>query len=53
VQIELQNVIEPRRKLQNLIVGLNKQRAEVVLAFLRGFSEDLAALKLTSMLFCG
>lgn len=45
IQIEIQNVIDARRKLQNLIAGLNKQRAEAELAFLREFSRDLAALK--------
>lgn len=45
IQIEIQNVIDARRKAQNLIAGLNKQRAEAELAFLREFSRDLAALK--------
>ena len=45
IQIEIQNVIDARRKLQNLIAGLNKQQAEAELAFLRKFSLDLAALK--------
>jgi hypothetical protein len=45
IQTEIQNVIDARRKLQNLIAGLNKQRAEAELAFLREFSRDLAALK--------
>jgi predicted nucleic acid-binding Zn-ribbon protein len=45
VQIEIQNVVDARCKLQNLIVGLNKQRADTELAFLREFSRDLAALK--------
>ena len=45
IQIEIQNVVDARRKLQNLIDGLNKQRAEAGSAFLREFSRDLAALK--------
>ncbi|MCI0428103.1 MAG: hypothetical protein L0Z46_08820 [Nitrospiraceae bacterium] len=46
VQIEIQNIIDARRKLQNLITGLNNQHAEVELAFLREFSRDVATLKL-------
>jgi hypothetical protein len=45
IQIEIQNVIDARRKLQNLIAELNKQQAEAELAFLREFSLGLAALK--------
>ena len=45
IQNEIQNAIDARRKLQNLITGLDKQRAEAGLAFLREFSRDLAALK--------
>ena len=45
IQIETQNVIDVRPKLQHLIAGLNNQRAEAELAFLRDFSCDLAGLK--------
>ena len=45
IQNEIQNILDARWKLQNLIAGLDKQRAEAELAFLRGFSRDLAALK--------
>lgn len=44
-QIEIQNVVGARRKIQNLIAGLDKQRAEAELAFLREFSLNLAALQ--------
>lgn len=45
IQIEIQNLIEGRRKIQNLIAELNKQRADAELAFLRASSRDLAGLK--------
>lgn len=44
IQIEIQNLIEGRRKSQHLIAALNKQRADAELAFLRASSRDLAGL---------
>ncbi len=45
IEIETQNVIDARRKLQHLIAALHKQRAEAQLEFLRAFCRDLAELK--------
>jgi hypothetical protein len=46
IQIEIQNLIEGRRKIRKLIAELNKQRAEAELAFLRASSRDLAGARI-------
>ncbi len=42
IQSEIQNIVKARCKLQNLIAGLNKQRSDGGLVFLREFSRDLS-----------